>query len=122
MKQRNGFERRVSDVIEGLGYRPVHQIGPEGFRIDIAVSHPERSGFIAAIILDGENYHAIESEFDRDFLFRRVLENQAWPKVHMIWIEKWYFDEQLEIDRLEEALEEAFMMTEDGPVINGANA
>lgn len=61
------FEVAILNLLKGKGYEVVPQLGVAGFRIDIAVRHPDyRSVFLAAIECDGATYHSGVTVRDRD--------------------------------------------------------
>ena len=60
------FEIAVIDLIESWGYSVTPQLGVAGFRIDIAVKHPQYpSAYLAAVECDGATYHSGASVRDR---------------------------------------------------------
>jgi len=98
------FEIAVSKILQEHGYKTVPQVGVAGFRIDIAVCHPERAGeYIVGIEYDGTNYHSAKSVRDRDRLRQEILESKGW-KIHRIWSSDWYKNRDAEIERLLKAL------------------
>jgi superfamily I DNA and/or RNA helicase len=61
------FEISVMDVLKQRGYEVTPQLGVAGYRIDIAVKHPDSQGsYLAAIECDGATYHSALSVRDRD--------------------------------------------------------
>src|SRR5215831_2459151 len=61
------FEVAVIDVLRARGYEVTPQLGVAGYRIDIAVKHPDDPGaYLAAIECDGAGYHSAVSVRDRD--------------------------------------------------------
>ncbi|MBI4728048.1 MAG: DUF3320 domain-containing protein [Acidobacteria bacterium] len=101
------FEASVAQVIRGLGYDIVPQVGCAGYRIDLAIRHPERPGSYAlGIECDGAMYHSSKVARDRDRLRHAVLEGLGWRLYH-IWGTAWYRDQEREKTRLEEAIRSA---------------
>lgn len=99
------FEIEVAKRITELGYEIEHQVGSQGFYIDIAVRHPKKPGiYLAAIECDGASYHSSANARDRDRLRQSVLESAGW-NFHRIWSTDWFRDEKAEIERLRERLE-----------------
>lgn len=96
------FEIAVLDVLRAKGYEVVPQLGVAGFRIDIAVRHPDfKSGFLAAIECDGASYHSGISVRDRDRIRQEILEGLGWRgRIWRIWSTDWFRNPQQETDRL----------------------
>lgn len=68
------FEQEVLDVLSEWGYAVQPQVGVAGFRIDMAVRHPEAPGTYAlGIECDGAMYHSSRAARDRDRLRESVL-------------------------------------------------
>nr|WP_255498880.1 MULTISPECIES: AAA domain-containing protein [unclassified Leucobacter] len=101
------FEESVIRVIESWGYRVEPQVGAAGFRIDMAVRHPVKTGvFALGVECDGYQYHSSPAARDRDRLRDQVLEGLGWT-LHRIWGTSWYRDRATEERRLRTAIEEA---------------
>lgn len=101
------FEEEVSAVLRARGYEVHTQVGCEGYRIDLAVVHPDRPGsYLLGIECDGATYHRARSARDRDKLRQRVLEHRGW-NLHRIWSPDWWQNRDGEIERLVEAIEQA---------------
>ena len=94
------FEEFVAEKLAAAGYDVVHQIGVEGFRIDLAVRHPDDpSVFIAGIECDGAPFHVGLTIRDRDVIRQKVLEGLGWS-IWRIWSTDWYNDPDGEADKL----------------------
>ncbi len=101
------FEEEVTAVLRRWGYDVVPQVGSAGYRIDMAVRHPERPGsFALGIECDGVMYHSSKVARDRDRLREEVLRGLGW-RLHRIWGTAWYRDRAREEERLHEAVREA---------------
>lgn len=101
------FEEEVAKVIRSWGYEAVPQVGSAGYRIDIAVRHPELSGqYLLAVECDGAAYHSSKVARDRDRLRQNVLEGLGWA-VHRIWGISWVRDRKGQEDRLRTAIDDA---------------
>ena len=101
------FEESVIRTIESWGYTVEPQVGAAGFRIDMAVRHPEKTGvFALGIECDGYQYHSSATARDRDRLREQVLEGLGWT-LHRIWGTGWYRDRVPEERRLRGAIEAA---------------
>ena len=99
------FEEQVAQVIRSWGYFADTQVGAAGYRIDIAVRHPDRSGeYILAVECDGAAYHSARTARDRDRLRQQVLEGLGWT-VHRIWGISWWRDRQTQEARLKVAID-----------------
>lgn len=101
------FEEDVLNVLRGWGYRVQPQVGVAGYRIDMAVRHPNLPGMYAiGIECDGAMYHSSRVARDRDRLRQEVLENLGWT-LHRIWGTDWYRNRKDAISRLREAVQQA---------------
>ncbi len=101
------FEQEVLDVLSEWGYAVQPQVGVAGFRIDMAVRHPEAPGTYAlGIECDGAMYHSSRAARDRDRLRESVLRDLGW-KLHRIWGTDWYRNRPAATARLREAVEAA---------------
>ena len=85
------FEETVAAFISGLGYKVDKQVGSAGFKIDLAVRHPERQGqYMLAVECDGATYHSGLWARERDRLRQDILENMGW-RFHRIWSTDWFY-------------------------------
>ncbi|MCO7218480.1 DUF3320 domain-containing protein [Klenkia sp. PcliD-1-E] len=101
------FEEDVLDVVRSMGYQATPQVGSAGYRIDLAVTHPERPGeYVLGIECDGAQYHSAKSARDRDRLRQQVLEGLGW-RMHRIWGLTWVRDRNGSIRRLKAAIDAA---------------
>lgn len=113
------FEESVLEVIRSWGYQVVPQVGTAGYRIDIAVRHPDQPGaYMLAVECDGYMYHSSRAARDRDRLRQEVLEGLGW-RLHRIWGTAWYRARDHEEKRLRDALERA-MRAPIGGLITGS--
>jgi SpoU rRNA methylase family enzyme len=101
------FEVSVIELIESWGYTVTPQLGVAGFRIDIAVKHPEYpSAYLAAIECDGATYHSGVSVRDRDRIRQEILESLGWKgKIWRIWSTDWFRSPLVEAKKLYSFLE-----------------
>jgi very-short-patch-repair endonuclease len=104
----NAFEQEISDLLaERLGLDIVPQYGVGGYRIDLAVRHPEIPGrFVLAIECDGAAYHSTPTARMRDRMRQRLLENRGW-RFCRIWSTDWFNDRNGEVNRVRLAYEKA---------------
>ena len=101
------FERDVSNVLLSHGYDVEAQVGSAGFKIDLAVRHPDRSqDYVLAIECDGARYHSSAWARERDRLRQQVLEGKGW-KFHRIWSTDWFYNRDTEVKKLLTAIEVA---------------
>ncbi|GLY24452.1 AAA domain-containing protein [Micromonospora sp. NBRC 101691] len=88
----NGLERSVLEAVRQQGINAVPQWGVSGYRIDLALAHPEQPGrMVLAVETDGHAYHQAHSARDRDRLRQQHLERLGW-EFHRIWSTDWYVD------------------------------
>ncbi|MFF0077149.1 DUF3320 domain-containing protein [Streptomyces sp. NPDC005494] len=101
------FEEEVLDVLRDWGYSVQPQVGVAGFRIDMAVRHPDAPGSYAlGIECDGAMYHSSRAARDRDRLRESVLSDLGW-KLHRIWGTDWYRSRRDAMARLRADVEAA---------------
>lgn len=99
------FERHVIQVIDGMGFEAVPQVGVQGFFIDIGVRHPDYPyGFLLGVECDGASYHSSRSARDRDRLRQEILESKGWH-LHRIWSTDWFTDALSEKEKLRAAIQ-----------------
>lgn len=108
------FEEDVLQVIRSWGYDVVSQVGAAGYRIDMAVRHPDRAGqYVLAVECDGAAYHSAKTARDRDRLREGVLVGLGWT-VHRIWGISWWRDRDTQLIRLRTAIQDAIVAS-NGP-------
>lgn len=101
------FEEAVYDFLQSNGYNVVTQVGCSGFRIDMAVKHPTKSGqFVIGIECDGAMYHSSRTARERDRLRQAVLEDMGW-NIYRVWSTDWIKDQKTEEEKLIKAVERA---------------
>ena len=101
------FEEAVAKALQGHGYRVAAQVGSSGFLIDLAVYDPDDEGrFLLAVECDGARYHSSSWARERDRLRQAVLEQKGW-KLHRIWSTDWFYNRDVEVRKLLEAIERA---------------
>jgi hypothetical protein len=101
------FEEAVMRTLRAWGHDVVAQVGTAGYRIDLAIRHPEDPGrYLLGIECDGAMYHSSRAARDRDRLREAVLRDLNW-KLHRIWGPSWYRDRPGEERRLRDAIDGA---------------
>lgn len=94
------FESSVANALRELGFDVAQQVGVAGYRIDLAVRHPElRSRFVLGIECDGASYHSAKSARDRDRLRQEALERLGW-RLTRVWSTDWFTDPRGQAERL----------------------
>ncbi len=84
------FEKEVAGFLRGKGYTVHTQIGCSGYRVDLAIVHPDTPGrYRLGIECDGATYHSAATARDRDRLRQSVLEGLGW-RIHRIWSTDWW--------------------------------
>jgi len=87
------------------------QVGAAGYRIDLAVLHPDRPGeYLVGVECDGAAYHSARTARDRDRLREQVLVGLGW-RIHRIWGLSWWRDRATQEARLRAAIEAAIEST-----------
>lgn len=103
----SSFEAEVARVIRSWGYDVVTQVGSAGYRIDLALVHPDQPGRLClAIECDGATYHSSKVARDRDRLRDEVLRGLGW-QIHRIWSTAWYRQRDFAESELRAAIEHA---------------
>ncbi|NCC61018.1 MAG: DUF4011 domain-containing protein [Verrucomicrobiae bacterium] len=101
------FEASVYNYLDRRGYKVATQVGCSGYRIDMAVKHPNLSGvYVLGVECDGASYHSARTARERDRLRQEVLENMGW-NIHRIWSTDWIKDPVTEGENLITAINEA---------------
>jgi very-short-patch-repair endonuclease len=84
------FEQEVAEFLRSKGHTVHTQIGCSGYRIDLAIVHPDSPGhYLLGIECDGATYHSAATARDRDRLRQGVLEGLGW-RIHRIWSTDWW--------------------------------
>jgi len=101
------FEEAIYKFLDRKGYKLGTQVGCSGYRIDMAVKHPNISGcYVLGIECDGASYHSARTARERDRLRQDVLENMGW-KIYRIWSTDWIKDPITEGEKLIDAIDTA---------------
>src|SRR5699024_7181897 len=98
------FEEEVYEKLTDIGYKVDIQVGMSGYRIDMAVIHPDQPHrYILGIECDGAMYHSAPSARERDVYRQRFLESKGWT-ITRIWSRNWWKDAAVEIERIDQML------------------
>jgi Superfamily I DNA and RNA helicases and helicase subunits len=101
----SSFEELIYDRLKRLDYQVDSQIGYSGYRIDLAVVHPDDpSRYIMGIECDGAMFHSAKSTRERDVLRQEFLENRGWV-IERIWSTNWWRNPDREIERIRQRIE-----------------
>lgn len=101
------FEESVYNFLVSKGYRVSAQVGCSGYRIDMAVQHPELDGrYVLGVECDGASYHSTRTVRERDRVRQAILEDMGW-KIYRIWSTDWIKDAHAEQSKLIDKVEEA---------------
>ncbi|WDE09550.1 DUF3320 domain-containing protein [Thalassomonas haliotis] len=103
------FEQQLHKAVKALGYPVEQRVGRQGFHLDLAIKNPENEEqYILAIESDGASYQKAASVRDRERLRSSVLHGLGWRQ-HRVWSTDWYRNAQSEIERIQEAIEQAMI-------------
>ncbi|QNN21815.1 AAA family ATPase [Planctomycetales bacterium ZRK34] len=84
------LEEQVYERLVGAGYTVDTQVGEAGFRIDLAVRHPESGrGYLLGIECDGATYHSGRAARSRDVWREQILKSYGWD-IFRIWSTRWW--------------------------------
>jgi len=88
----------IAGSLKALGHGIHTRVGCSGFRIDIAMLHPDHpSRYLLAVLLDGRGFAGSATASDRHLGKRKVLEQLGW-QVHQVWSSDWWEDPRSVID------------------------
>ena len=107
------FANAIYKFICDKGYKAKQYVGCSGYRIDIAVEHPEmKDEFVAGIECDGLSYAHAKTARDRDRLRGAVLKNMGW-NLYRVWSTEWYRNPEVEGQKLVEFIDRAVSKTDE---------
>ena len=108
------FEEAVYDALVNAGFDTSSQVGCSGYRVDLAIKNPEKLGeYILGIECDGSQYHSSRYARDRDKVRQQVLEKLGWH-IHRIWSNDWIRDQQGEINKIKEKVDNLLVNKKNG--------
>lgn len=94
------FEQVVCAALEAQGLQCAPQVGVGGYRVDIAVRHPQDpERFVLAVECDGPTYFTAPACRDRDLGHTGVLKRMGW-QVHRVHAPAWYRNPEAELQRI----------------------
>ncbi len=98
----SSFEESVYDALKKEGFEVVSQVGCSGYRIDLAIKHPENKGdYVLGVECDGAQYHSSRFARDRDKVRQQVLEGLGW-NIYRIWSDDWLKNREYEIELIKD--------------------
>src|SRR3989338_6433183 len=99
------FEESVYEALIGKGLQVSTQVGCSGYKLDIAIKHPQKLGeYILGIECDGAQYHSSKYARDRDKIRQLVLESLGW-NIHRIWSEDWLSNRDYELEKIKNKIQ-----------------
>lgn len=105
------FEAEVYNELQKRGFDVRKQVGCGGYRIDLAIVHPEHAGcFVLGIECDGATYHSSKTARDRDRLRQAILEDHLGWTLIKIWSTDWIRNRQHQVQRIVKAYEQAITL------------
>ncbi|MDY7225594.1 DUF3320 domain-containing protein [Hyalangium rubrum] len=109
------LEREVATALRGLGHTVHSDVGCGGYRVDLAIVHPERPGeYLLGVECDGPHYGSAASARDRDRLRADVLRGLGW-RLHRVWSPEWSTDREGQVKQLTEAIQQALKAAREEP-------
>ena len=110
----SGFEAVVCNALTERGWAIDTRVGCAGYRIDLAVKHPDKpDSYVVGIECDGRSYHSAKTARDRDRIREAVLEGLGW-QIERVWSTQWQVNPQGCIEQLHRTIEEAIARADEG--------
>lgn len=104
------FEKAVGEALKKSGFEIHTQVGCSGYRIDLAIVHPDFPGrYLLGVECDGASYHSANSARERDKLRHAVLTQLGW-NLHRIWSSDWWHNPTAEIDKIRQKVEQCLSL------------
>lgn len=95
------LEADVRSVLDGGGYTVERAVGDTGFRLNLAVHHPDpKKGFVLGVECDGGVWFSDRSARIREVWRPEVLRRRGWV-IHRIWGTQWWAERDREVARLQ---------------------
>lgn len=101
VKEKAGtLQKAIKALLRHHGYEVTTSLGLSGITLDLAVIDPKNSNrYIAAILLEGDQYRRFATARDRHRLLPSVLSGLTW-KLYRIWSMDWIENRHNEEERL----------------------
>lgn len=110
-----GLTDTIAKFLTFHGFAWERNVGCSGYRIDLAVRHPDKNAeFLLGIECDGNSYAAQRTTRDRDNLRGSVLHALGWH-TYRAWSVDWAFDRKRSEENLLSLLEKIRTMPENTP-------
>jgi len=98
------LEDDVRKALVDRGYQVHTQLGDAGFRLPLAVAHPDPArGYLLGIDCDGPAFDADRPARIREVWRDEILRRRGW-KLQRIWSTRWWYYREEELRRLDEIL------------------
>lgn len=105
------FEEQVCTELKKLGYTVHTQVGFSGYKIDLAVVHPNsHETYTLGIECDGAMFHSSKVARERDLYRQRFLEQHGWT-IHRIWSRNWWKAKDKEIAKVQSVIQRLLVQT-----------
>ncbi|BBF45144.1 DNA helicase related protein [Lachnospiraceae bacterium KM106-2] len=99
------FEEAIYEYLTSHDYEVEMKVGCSGYRIDLAVVHPNKPGhYVLGIQCDGETYHSARTARERERLRHTVLNDMGW-NICRIYSTDWIKNPFIEGQKLLEIIE-----------------
>jgi hypothetical protein len=99
------LEHEIAKALEREGYKVDVHVGVSGFRIDLAIVHPEDPDvYVLGVLCDGVTYKSGKTVRDREVLRGQVLRQLGWH-IHQVWSLDWLDNPNKELQRIVEAIQ-----------------
>ncbi|MBP7864184.1 DUF4011 domain-containing protein [bacterium] len=96
----SSFEEEVANELRSLGYEVHSQVGQSGYRIDLAIVHPQNQNrYLLGIECDGAMFHSDITVRERDVFRQIFLQNRGWV-IHRIWSANWWANRDKELMKM----------------------
>ncbi|MCF0112454.1 MAG: hypothetical protein HUJ60_00570, partial [Bacilli bacterium] len=83
-----GFEKRIAQELEVLGYQVKIGVGRSSFRVDVGVVHPDNENeYILGVLCDSYSYEGASTSKDRNIIQPNALDLLGWNLIRV-----WSFD------------------------------
>lgn len=104
IRGRSGLTDQIAKKLIGDGYNVVTEIGCSGFKIDIGITHPDKSSeYLLGILCDGYNYSESKTARDREIIREEVLKSLGW-RIHRVWSCDWWDNQARVLEDIRKAI------------------